>query len=241
MKVLLLGGTSEAMQLAKQLIAHKIEVIYSIAGLVRQPKLDCQIHNGGFQGKMATFLHEHHIKLLLDATHPYANTISQQAKQAAKDVNIDYWVYHRKAWQPTENDVWIEFTHWDDLLPQLQCHNTPFFAFGQTPLKHLTDIAPQQHWIVRTAIKHKIHHPQLHLITAIGGFTYEEEEALFKQYQFDVVICKNSGGTAVANKIKLARQSAIPVLMQARPVIVKADRKFTVLADVIDEVISICI
>ena len=41
MKILLLGGTSEAKEIAKKLITLELDVIYSVAGLVRLPKLDC--------------------------------------------------------------------------------------------------------------------------------------------------------------------------------------------------------
>ena len=236
MNILLLGGTSDAIQLAKQLIALDINVIYSIAGLVRQPTLNCQIHRGGFQGKMAEFLRDQQIDLLIDATHPYASKISQQAKQAANDTNIDYWLYYRPAWQKTDKDQWIEFNNWDDLLPILQNYKFPFFTLGQAPLRHLDDINLHQHWTVRTAIKHTIHHPQLRLITAIGGFSLDEEAALFKKYAFDVLICKNSGGNTVIHKLQLARQYSIPVLMQCRPPIVKTCSMFTVLSEIIDKV-----
>jgi len=233
MVILLLGGTSDAIQLAKQLIALNVELIYSIAGLVRQPKLNCKIHSGGFQGELAKYLRNHHIDLLIDATHPYAINISQQAKQAANEIGIEHWLYNRPAWQKTATDNWNEFSNWDDLLTKVQAYQTPLFTLGQKTLEHLNDIPQQQFWTVRTAVKNKVSHPRLRIITAIGGFSLDEEARLFKQYNIDVLICKNSGGTLVSSKLLLARQLSIPVIMQTRPVIVTTGKIFTVLEEIV--------
>ena len=232
MKILLLGGTSDAVKLAKQLIALKLDISYSVAGLVRQPSLDCKILTGGFQGNLAAYLRKNSIDLLLDATHPYAKNISKQAVQAAAEVNIPCWQYTRPAWQQQKDDNWIIFQNWHDLLAKLQNYQRPFFAMGQAPLLHLDDITESQYWTVRTAISQNINHPQLHTITAIGSFSLDAERDLIKQQNIDVLICKNSGGESVFSKLIAARQLKIPVLIQARPSQTKADKSFSKIEEI---------
>jgi precorrin-6A/cobalt-precorrin-6A reductase len=225
--ILLLGGTSEAKVIAKQLlIIESIYLIYSVVGLVRQPQLDCKIHTGGFQGNMQDYLQQQKIELVIDATHPYAEHISQQAMDATQHLKIPYWQYNRPAWQASAKDHWLSFNNWQTLHAQLQSYQRPFFTLGREPLQHLQHIPVQQHWTVRTAIHYDIQHPQLTLIQAIGGFSYQEESHLFEQHVFDVLICKNSGGTAVASKLQLAQQLHLPVLMQSRPTQIQGQHCF---------------
>jgi precorrin-6A/cobalt-precorrin-6A reductase len=216
-KILLLGGTSDAISLAKKYISQKTDITYSIAGLVRQPNLDCKIHTGGFQGNMADYLRTHQFDLLIDVTHPYAVIISQNAENAAKKVGIRYWQIIRPPWKKTGGDNWTEYSNWYDLLLKLHNFKRPFFAVGRQPLEQLDDISEHQHWLVRTAIPSTIQHPKLEIIAAIGGFSLPEELALFDQYKIDVLICKNSGGDVVSSKLLAAKQRNIPVLMQTRP------------------------
>ena len=78
-RILLLGGTAEALRLARRLGP---ESIYSLAGLGRVPDdLPCEVRVGGFGGAegLAAFIREQGIELLLDLTHPYAAQISANA------------------------------------------------------------------------------------------------------------------------------------------------------------------
>ena len=195
--------------------------------------LNCKIHNGGFQGRLSHYLNEHRFDLLLDATHPYATNISHQAARSAENTNTPCWQYLRPAWHKQQGDNWIPFCDWDDLKPKLLNYHHPFFAFGQEPLKHINDIAKHQHWTVRSAIPQDISHPQLGIITAIGGFPLDEELTLFEQQQFDVLICKNSGGNTVANKLTAARQHGLPVMMQSRPAQIEVNKTFSSVAKMV--------
>jgi len=218
-RLLLLGGTSDALQLAKKLLRFKaLYIIYSVAGLVRQPQLNCTIHSGGFQGNMVHYLHQQSVDFLIDATHPYAVNISQTAFKAAQTVSIPYWQYERPAWPASNADHWQGFQDWDSLYPQLYPYKKPFFAWGREVLQHLHEIPPHQHWLIRTATPSGIQHPHVSYIQAIGGFTLVDERQLHQQYGFDVLICKNSGGHTVAHKLQLARQLQLPILMQDRPI-----------------------
>ncbi|MCF5353802.1 cobalt-precorrin-6A reductase, partial [Pseudomonas syringae] len=71
-RILLLGGITEALAIARRLGP---EHIYSLAGVGRVPSdLACQLKVGGYGGAegMAQYMGEQGVDLLLDATHPYA-------------------------------------------------------------------------------------------------------------------------------------------------------------------------
>ena len=87
-RILLLGGVTEALAIARQLGP---EHVYSLAGIGRVPQdLTCQVRVGGYGGAegLARYLREAGITLLIDATHPYAAQISCNAASAARAVGI---------------------------------------------------------------------------------------------------------------------------------------------------------
>src|SRR6218665_2043790 len=97
-KVLLLGGVTEALALARQM---QLGDIYSLAGLGRVPEdLPCQVRVGGFGGAegMARFIAEHKVQLVIDATHPYAAQISANAARAAQLAGVPCWALRRPGW-----------------------------------------------------------------------------------------------------------------------------------------------
>jgi len=83
MTLLLLGGTADARQLATRLHRRSVVVIYSVAGLVRQPVVECRVVSGGFSqfGGLVEYIKAESVEAILDATHPYANAISEIASR----------------------------------------------------------------------------------------------------------------------------------------------------------------
>ena len=114
-RLLLLGGTTEALRLARRLGP---ETVYSLAGLGRVPDdLACRVRVGGFGGAegLAAFIASEGIELLLDLTHPYAAQISHNAARAAEIADVPCWSLRRPGWQPCADDDWREVDGWDEL------------------------------------------------------------------------------------------------------------------------------
>jgi Precorrin-6x reductase CbiJ/CobK len=90
-RILILGGTGEARELAAELVAAGTDVLSSLAGRVRQPRLpDGPVRIGGFGGAdgLAAFLREESISHLIDATHPFAEAITANAALSAADACV---------------------------------------------------------------------------------------------------------------------------------------------------------
>ncbi|MDP6172929.1 MAG: precorrin-6A/cobalt-precorrin-6A reductase, partial [Rhodospirillales bacterium] len=111
-KLLILGGTSDAVALARQAAdMDHLEVTYSLAGVTSNPNLpDCPVRQGGFDGAegLAGFLKAQGFDMLLDATHPFASQIAANAAQACEKAGVAHLKYLRPPWQPQAGDEWLE-------------------------------------------------------------------------------------------------------------------------------------
>ena len=230
-RILLLGGVTEALSIARTLGP---EHIYSLAGVGRVPTdLNCQVQVGGYGGAegLARFIRERGVDLLLDATHPYAARISQNAALAARSTGIECWALRRPAWQPGPGDDWREVADWQALRTALAPFQRPLFTLGREPLQHLHEIPEHQFWTLR-ALDACPGNERCEVIAARGPFRLEDERALFERRRIDVLISKNSGSSATEPKLEVARERGIPVLILKRPALPEVDRVFWNLADV---------
>lgn len=231
-RILLLGGVTEALAIARTLGP---EHIYSLAGVGRVPTdLTCQVRVGGYGGfeGLAQFIRDEQISLILDATHPYAAQISQNAATAAKVCGIPCWALRRPAWQPQAGDDWREVGDWAHLMETLKPFKRPLFTLGREPLQHLNEIPADQFWTLR-ALDVYPGNERCEVIGARGPFLIEDERALFERREIDVLISKNSGSAATEPKLEVARERGVPVLVLKRPVLAGVDREFTDVAAVL--------
>ena len=240
--ILLLGGTAESRELAEKLIAKGVNVVYSIAGLVRQPDLECEIHSGGFSSVetdgargMADFCREQDISLVVDATHPYAKEISQNAATASQKTNIPCWRLDRPGWRSDDYAGWQDYDSLEDLIPRLHQFKTPFLSIGQSALKAAHLRPDHQTWIVRSARPFQDRVGVVQII-AIGPFSQEEERTLMQTHGVDALVAKNSGDTRVAAKMKAAVELGIPIFVQQRPELPAADRTLSSVDDMVDAI-----
>jgi precorrin-6A/cobalt-precorrin-6A reductase len=229
-RILLLGGVTEALAIARTLGPHHI---YSLAGVGRVPTdLTCQVRVGGYGGAegLAQFIRDEGIDLLLDATHPYAAQISANAARAAQRSAIPCWALRRPAWRPQPGDDWREVSDWAELSEALKPFQRPLFTLGREPLQHLDEIPDEQFWTLRALDPHP-GNTRCEVIGARGPFLIEDERVLFERRQIDVLISKNSGSSATEPKLEVARERGVPVLILKRPVLVGVDREFSSLEE----------
>ncbi|MBF7142022.1 MULTISPECIES: cobalt-precorrin-6A reductase [Pseudomonas] len=233
MRILLLGGVTESLRIARELGP---EHIYSLAGIGRIPTdLRCTVKVGGYGGAegLADYIRAEGVTLLVDATHPYAAQMSHNAVQAAGHAGIPCWALRRPGWHPQPGDDWRNVTGWASLSQAISAFERPFFTLGREPLAHLSDIPAHQYWTLRCLDDHP-GNDHCTVIGARGPFQLEQERALFAQGRFDVLISKNSGSGATEPKLQVARERGIPVVMLARPVLPAVDRAFERVEEMIE-------
>jgi precorrin-6A/cobalt-precorrin-6A reductase len=246
MNLLLLGGTADAKFLATGFHRQGITVIYSIAGLVRQPQLDCRVVSGGFSrlGGLDQFVEAQSIDAIVDATHPYAERMSNHAVAVARECRIPIWRYQRPAWNAQSSDSWKEFGDLQSLLPLLQPYRSVFFSAGQLHAEFVEQLhaqtgSSQQRHLLRTAkpVNFSLP-PSMIWIEGIGPFDIDSERALFDHYAIDALVTKNSGGTATGAKLTVAQERGLPIFVLQRPSLAVTDREFAELGRCLNFVVA---
>jgi precorrin-6A/cobalt-precorrin-6A reductase len=222
-RVLILGGTAEARLLAEQLAGRSgLIVTLSLAGRTAAPaRQPVPVRVGGFGGAagLADYLTNERVDALIDATHPYAATISANAVEAARATGVPLIALRRPAWTATERDRWTEVSNLREALRTLGvAPRRVFVALGRNEIGPLLD-APQHHYLIRSVdpVDPPLALPHVVYITGRGPFSEADDGGLMREHGIEVVIAKNSGGTATYSKIAAARALGIGVILLRRP------------------------
>jgi precorrin-6A/cobalt-precorrin-6A reductase len=223
MRVLILGGTTEASALARRIAERRdLDPMLSLAGRTRNPvPPPIPFRVGGFGGidGLKHYLTESRTDAVIDATHPFAAQMSRHAAAACGELALPLAVLTRPPWRSQDGDRW---TNVGDVAAAVQALGERvrivFLTVGSLQLAAFAG-APQHRYIVRTidapaAIGSL---PSHRLILARGPFSVEDEIALMRQERVDVLVTKNSGGSATEAKLAAARALGIEVVMVERP------------------------
>ncbi len=223
LNVLLLGGTAEASALARRIAEDgRFDGTLSLAGVTRSPKASpLRTRTGGFGGAdgLAAWLRQHDVGALIDATHPFAATMSANAAAAAAAASVPAIALLRPAWQEQPGDRWIRVPDMESAAAALgPASRTVFLTVGRKDLAPFRG-APQHRYVVRSVDPPP---PDLlpegaTFIAARGPFALADEERLLGEYRIETLVTKNSGGTATAAKLAAARGLGLPVVMIDRP------------------------
>jgi precorrin-6A/cobalt-precorrin-6A reductase len=221
-RVLILGGTTEARRLAERLVGRAdVDVVSSLAGRVAgtRPPVG-QVRVGGFAGwrGLAQWIRAHRIGAVIDATHPFAATISWNAAAAAAACHVPLLGLRRAAWVPGEGDRWHEAVSMQDasrMLPELGLRH--FLTIGRQDVSWFADVAGA--WFLVRCIEapEEPTPAQMELLLDRGPYSLDAEIALMRGWRIDTLITKNSGGGATAAKLAGARELGLPVVMVQRP------------------------
>jgi precorrin-6A/cobalt-precorrin-6A reductase len=222
--VLLLGGTTEASALARLLAAHHIAATLSYAGRTEAPRAQpVPVRIGGFGGLrgLIDYLRAHCVTHLVDATHPFAATMSTYAVAAAREVGVPLMAMTRPAWEPVTGDRWTRAADIAHAVAQLAGPpRRVMLALGRMHVNAFT-AQPQHHYLLRFVDAPDVppalpHHT---LLVDRGPFAAEDDEQLMRKHAIELVMCKNAGGSGAAAKLIAARRLGLPVLMIDRPVL----------------------
>ncbi|MGW1781306.1 cobalt-precorrin-6A reductase [Streptomyces sp. NPDC002143] len=220
--VLVLGGTTEARELAAALTALPgLRVTTSLAGRVTRPgPLAGDVRIGGFGGAegLADWLREQRVDAVVDATHPFAAGITANAARAAAATGLPLVVLRRPGWRPGAGDRWHEVASLRsaaELLPRVGRRVLLTTGrLGLAAFAHLDGL----HFVVRSVEPPAPPMPSdVRLVLARGPFTVADELALLREHRIDVVVTKDSGGAATAAKLHAARELGLPVVVVRRP------------------------
>jgi precorrin-6A/cobalt-precorrin-6A reductase len=218
--ILVLGGTGEARSLAAALVTAGKEVLSSLAGRVREPKLpEGPVRIGGFGGSdgLAEFLQRAAVTALVDATHPFAATITVNAAIAAERAGVPRIVLRRPGWDldaawrvVPDMPAAAEFVHsWDG--------DSVFLTTGRRDL-HLFADDQAHRFLVRTVDPPDGPVPgQMTLLLDRGPYTVAGEAALLHEHRISLLVTKDSGGPMTMAKLTAAKLAGVQVVVVQRP------------------------
>jgi precorrin-6A/cobalt-precorrin-6A reductase len=240
--ILILGGTTEARQLAATLaLVPSLRVTSSLAGRVAEPRLPAgEVRVGGFGGVagLAAWLREHGVDTLIDATHPFAQVISRNAAEAAAATHTPLLALRRPSWVPVPGDRWhpVEsLAAAAALLPGLG--RRALLTTGRLGLSEFAGVTGV-HLVARSVEAPQPPQPlpaELTVLLDRGPFTLDGERAVFREHRIDVLVTKDSGGAATAPKLAVARELGLPVVLVRRPEAPAGVRVAGDVAEVLDE------
>ncbi len=221
--VLVLAGTAEAAELVGLLAADDgVAPVASLAGRTSNPAaLPCPVRTGGFGGVagLARALRDQPFEVLVDATHPFAAQMPHHAAEAAAAIGIPRLRLVRPPWTPTPGDRWHEVADLDAAARHLvdtgarrvflatgRQHLAPFAALGDVDVVVRSIESPGPLPFERATV-----------VLDRGPFRTDDEVALLREHRIEVLVTRNSGGTATAAKLAAARACGVEVVMVRRP------------------------
>jgi precorrin-6A/cobalt-precorrin-6A reductase len=223
LKVLILGGTTEASALARKITGDsRLAPTLSLAGRTTNPQPQpIPTRTGGFGGieGLVRFLRSDAINAIVDATHPYADQMSAHAVAACRETGVPLASLVRPEWQRHPDDRWQVVADTEAAARALGAEpRRVFLSLGRQEV-HVFAAAPQHHYLARLIEQPEqaTLPPDLRLLQARGPFDFTAEERLLREARIDVVVSKNAGGSATYAKIEAARALGLPVVMIARP------------------------
>lgn len=218
MRVLLLGGTSEARALAA-LLHPEVDVISSLAGRVPDPALPVgEVRIGGFGGigGLRRWLAENAVDAVVDATHPYAATITEHAAQVCDELQLPHLVLARPPWPPGDALVVGSDVEAADAVAR-QRYSRVFLTTGRSGTAAFVNV--DAWFLIRAVTAPAVESlPRQHeLVLSRGPFRYDDELKLLRDHCIDALVTKNSGGAMTRPKLDASAAIGVPVVIVDRP------------------------
>ncbi|MDD7939904.1 cobalt-precorrin-6A reductase [Actinomycetospora lutea] len=214
-RVLVLGGTAEARELATRLAGRGDEVTTSLAGRTRHPRLPGgEVRTGGFGGVDGLAAALGDVDVLVDATHPFAATMTAHAAAAAARTGTPLLVLRRPGWTAGPGERWTRVPSLASAARAIPAGARVLLATGRQGVEAFVDV--NAWFLVRAIEAPGVLPARAELVLARGPFALDDERALLDRHAITVVVAKDSGGPTEA-KLVAARERALPVLLVDRP------------------------
>ena len=243
MRILLLGGTKDSINIIEFIKNNYEAYILTTttteygAKLAREGGSDDTIARPLPKNELIEVIRDYMIDILIDATHPFAEHITQTCVSIANELKLPFIRFER----PTTNleNVDTSRIHYvksfDDagklISKEFNQANVLHFA-GANTMEDIVKYVPVERFyprILKVASSlekcEKLGIDENHLISMTGAASLEENIELIEKYDAKVMITKESGEIGgVIEKIEAANKTDIAIIMIQRPEIKELDK-----------------
>lgn len=222
----------------RELVAALLDKGYDVAASVVSQYGEQLLRENGSRGlivndkpldaaAMEAYFLEHDIKLCLDASHPYAANVSENAMQAAHKQGIPYLRFERDLTALDYKNIHIVHSYAEAAGKASFLGKRIFLTTGSRNLKSflsencLADCVVTARVLPATGVMSLCEEAGLRpgqIVAMQGPFSVELNKALFLHYKAEVIITKNSGSLGGTDtKLQAASELGLPVVVIDRP------------------------
>lgn len=234
LNIMVIAGTADARELIKRLLDEKMNVIATVATEFGSSLLESyeglEVHQGRMTADMMKeFMYLNKIDCVIDASHPFAKDVSQNAMEAAAGSGAQYARFERSK----TNRVEASILRVQDFISAAKLaagfEGNIFLTTGSNHLEvFLKEVADFKERIyVRVLpdsnVLQKCEALGLtakNIIAMKGPFSYDLNVSMLRQYDVAVMVTKESGDVGgTMEKLKAANDLYIPVILVERPIV----------------------
>ncbi len=253
--ILVLAGTSDARELAIEIKNAGYPLLTTVVtenAAIELRLADIDVNVGRLtDSEMSRLIDEKGIKVVVDASHPFAEEASLNAINAAEQTNVPYIRYERDS----QTFQYEKLTIVDSYQAAAEVASIKkgviMLTTGSKTLQIFIEKLlsnPEVRLLARMLPRidnlekcEKLGFPQKNIVAIQGPFTKEFDRALYQQYGVTLMITKESGQIgSVTEKVAAAKELGIEIIMIGRPQINygKVYSNFSKVIEVLNEAVQ---
>lgn len=231
-----LAGTTEGKEAVATLADDGFRVVATTATeqgaeLIKALGLDVGVESGPLEGdRMRTFIEEHKIVGIVDATHPFAVLASENARKAAEDKGVAYLRFERwgAGGSAADESGIVRVASFAEAAEKAVGYGSKIFlTVGVRHLSVFVEAAKRARvdlvarvlpWPESIGHCASLGLADSQIVAAQPPFSIEANIEHFKEYGASVVVTKDSGVSGgLTEKVEAARSLGLPIVIVDRP------------------------